>query len=87
MSRIILFLTLILQLAAKQNGYSQTTTDKKQQFVSLGNFLLENGQQIVDCQISYRTSVYQNEVKLGSVNILAYTKIFFHHIGGNASRC
>ncbi len=60
MSRIILFLTLILQLAAKQNGYSQTTTDKKQQFVSLGNFLLENGQQIVDCKISYRTFGKQN---------------------------
>jgi len=55
MNRIILFLALVLSLSTKQNAYSQTSTDKKQQFVSIGDFPLENGQHIIDCKIGYRT--------------------------------
>lgn len=55
MNRTILFLTLILQLVTKQNAYSQATTGKGQQYASLGDFPLENGQHIVDCKIGYRT--------------------------------
>jgi homoserine O-acetyltransferase len=55
MNRIIFSLVFILQIATKQNAYSQNTIDKKQQFASIGNFLLENGQQINDCKIGFRT--------------------------------
>ncbi len=55
MNRIIFSLVLILQIAAEQNVYAQTTIDKKQQFASIGNFLLDNGQQINDCKIGFRT--------------------------------
>ncbi len=48
-------MVLILQIAPKQNVFSQTVIDKKQQFASIGNFLLENGQQINDCKIGFRT--------------------------------
>ena len=55
MNRIIFSLILILPIAAKQNAYSQNTFDKKQQFASIGNFPLKNGQHINDCKIGYRT--------------------------------
>ena len=55
MNRIILFLALILQLVTKQNAYSQTAADTRQQYASIGDFPLENGQHIVDCKIGYRT--------------------------------
>ena len=55
MNRIIFSLVLLLQIAAKQNAYAQTAMDKKQQFASIGNFPLENGQQIIDCKIGFRT--------------------------------
>ena len=55
MNRVILSLILILLIPTTQNVYSQATVDKKQQFASIGNFLLENGQQIIDCKIGFRT--------------------------------
>jgi homoserine O-acetyltransferase/O-succinyltransferase len=55
MNRIVFIMVLILQIATKQNAYSQTTIDKKQQFASIGNFPLENGKQIIDCKIGFRT--------------------------------
>ena len=55
MNRIIFSLVLILLIATRQNAYAQTGIDKHQQFASLGNFPLENGQQIMDCKIGYRT--------------------------------
>ncbi len=55
MKRIIFFVTIVLLIITKQNAFSQTTIDKKQQFASIGNFPLENGQQIKDCKIGFRT--------------------------------
>jgi homoserine O-acetyltransferase/O-succinyltransferase len=55
MHRIIFSLVLILQIATEQNAYAQITLDKNQQFASIGNFPLENGQQINDCKIGFRT--------------------------------
>lgn len=55
MNRNVLFLALILQMAMQQNGYSQATPDTKQQYASIGDFPLENGQHIVDCKVGYRT--------------------------------
>jgi homoserine O-acetyltransferase len=46
----ILFLPLGVPYA-----FSQSVTDKNQRFASIGDFLLENGQHIVDCKIGYRT--------------------------------
>src|SRR5258708_17326370 len=67
MNRISLLLALMLQMATKQNAYSQNTTDNRQQFVSLGNFPLENGQQIVDCKISYRTFGKLNAIRTNAI--------------------
>jgi homoserine O-acetyltransferase len=55
MNRIIFSLVVILLIATEQNIYAQATIDKKQQFASIGNFRLENGQQINDCKIGFRT--------------------------------
>jgi homoserine O-acetyltransferase len=55
MNRTALCLALIFQIATHQNLYSQNITDKRQQYASIGDFPLENGQHIVDCKIGYRT--------------------------------
>ena len=55
MNRLIFSLVLILLIATTQNAYAQTAIDKHQQFASLGNFPLENGRQIMDCKIGFRT--------------------------------
>lgn len=67
MNRIIFFLPLILQLATKQNSYSQTTTDTRQQYASIDDFPLENGQHIVDCKIGYRTCGKLNAIRSNAV--------------------
>lgn len=66
MNRIILFLTIFLQPATMQNAYSQNT-DKKQQFASIGEFTLENGQHIDDCKIGYRTFGKLNATRTNAV--------------------
>src|ERR1035438_6144272 len=55
MNRIIFSLVLLFRILTMQNAFAQTPIDKHQQFVSLGNFPLENGQQINDCKIGFRT--------------------------------
>jgi homoserine O-acetyltransferase/O-succinyltransferase len=55
MNRIIFSLVLLFRIPTMQNAFAQTPIDKHQQFVSLGNFPLENGQQINDCKIGFRT--------------------------------
>jgi homoserine O-acetyltransferase/O-succinyltransferase len=55
MKRIFFSMIVVLLILTKQNAYSQNTFDKKQQFASIGNFPLENGQQINDCKIGFRT--------------------------------
>ena len=55
MKRIIFSLVVVLLIFMKQNAFAQFATDKKQQFASIGNFPLENGQQIYDCKIGFRT--------------------------------
>jgi homoserine O-acetyltransferase/O-succinyltransferase len=77
MNRVILFLALVLQLATKQNAYSQTTTDKGQQYASIGDFPLENGQHIVDCKIGYRT--------FGKLNATRSNAIIYPTAGGGTT--
>lgn len=67
MNRIVLCFALILQIATQQNAYAQTTTDKKQQFASIGDFPLENGKQIIDCKIGYRTFGKLNSTRSNAV--------------------
>jgi homoserine O-acetyltransferase/O-succinyltransferase len=55
MNRFAFPLLLLLQTAINQFTFSQAPIDKNQQFASIGNFTLENGQQIQDCKIGYRT--------------------------------
>lgn len=65
-NRNFLFVTLLL-LATLQNAYAQFPADKKQQFVSLGDFPLENGQRIIDCKIGYRTFGKLNATRTNAV--------------------
>lgn len=60
-NRTILFFVLIILLISNQSAFSLNTKDTKQQFASIGNFLLENGEQIIDCKIGYRTFGKINE--------------------------
>jgi len=55
MNWMFLCLAIVFEMATRQNAYSQIATDKRQQFASIGDFHLENGQHIVDCKIGYRT--------------------------------
>ena len=55
MNRVVLCLIIIFEIAGRQNAYSQFKTDKKQQYASIGDFTLENGQKIIDCKIGYGT--------------------------------
>jgi homoserine O-acetyltransferase len=55
MKRIIFFVSFVLLIIIKQNVLAQSVVDKKQQIASIGNFPLENGQQIYDCKIGFRT--------------------------------
>jgi len=77
MNRIILFLALLLQLATKQNAHSQATTDKRQQYAFIGDFPLENGQQIFDCKIGYRT--------MGKLNATRSNAIIYPTAGGSTT--
>jgi homoserine O-acetyltransferase len=77
MNRTILFLALILQLATNQNAYSQTTTDQRQQYAPIGDFILENGQHIVDCKIGYRT--------FGKLNATRSNAIIYPTAGGSTT--
>jgi homoserine O-acetyltransferase len=77
MNRTILFIVLILQLATRQSAYSQTTTDRRQQLASIGDFTLENGQHIVDCKIGYRT--------FGKLNATRTNAIVYPTSGGSTT--
>jgi len=77
MKRAILFLFLILQLATRQNVYSQATTDRRQQLASIGDFTLENGQHIADCKIGYRT--------FGKLNTTRSNAIVYPTSGGSTT--
>ena len=77
MNRMVICLTLIFQIATQQNTYAQVTTDKKQQYASIGDFLLENGQHIVDCRIGYRT--------LGKLNSNRSNAVIYPTGGGSTT--
>ena len=77
MNRIVLFLSLILQLATQQFAYSQTATDRRQQFASIGDFPLENGQHIIDCKIGYRT--------FGKLNATRSNAVIYPTAGGGTT--
>jgi len=74
---MILCLVLIFKIATQQNVYAQNTTDTKQQFASIGNFTLENGQQITDCKIGYRT--------FGKLNSARSNVVIYPTAGGNTT--
>jgi homoserine O-acetyltransferase len=67
MDRNILFFVFILQVVTQQNAYAQALTDKRQQFASIGDFHLENGQHIADCKIGYRTFGKLNSMRSNAV--------------------
>jgi homoserine O-acetyltransferase/O-succinyltransferase len=48
-------LQVLVLFIGLENVQAQSTTDTKQQYMSLGDFNLENGQKILDCKIGYRT--------------------------------
>jgi homoserine O-acetyltransferase len=61
MKKMPVLMTLCLLIAAVQNVCAQPATDKKQQYASVGDFLMENGQKIIDCKVGYRTLGKLNE--------------------------
>jgi hypothetical protein len=63
MKRIIFSLIVVLLIITKQHAFAQFATDKKQPFASIGNFLLENGQQIYDCKSV--TAHSENSMQVG----------------------
>ena len=77
MSRTALCLFLFFQSAIQQNAYSQGTNDKRQQYASIGDFPLENGQHIVDCKIGYRT--------FGKLNASRSNAIIYPTAGGGTT--
>ncbi|MCW3125804.1 MAG: Homoserine O-acetyltransferase [Bacteroidetes bacterium] len=77
MNQIIPILTLLLLLATKQHAYSQTRTDTRQQYTSIGDFPLENGQHITDCRIGYRT--------FGKLNATRSNAIIYPSAGGGTT--
>jgi homoserine O-acetyltransferase len=74
---MVICLTLIFQIATHQNICAQSTFDKRQQYASIGDFLLENGQHIVDCKIGYRT--------LGKLNSNRSNAIIYPTGGGSTT--
>jgi homoserine O-acetyltransferase/O-succinyltransferase len=77
MNRNALFFFFILQIVTQQNAYSQTTTDRRQQYASIGDFPLENGQHIVDCKIGYRT--------FGKLNATRSNAVIYPTAGGSTT--
>jgi homoserine O-acetyltransferase len=73
----ILCLVLICIVALSQNANAQKVTDKKQQYVSLGDFPLENGQHITDCKIGYRT--------FGKLNSKRSNAVLYPTAGGSTT--
>ena len=67
MKRPILLFVFILQWITMQNAYAQAAMDGKQEWAALGDFLLENGQHIVDCKIGYRTFGKLNSTRSNAV--------------------
>lgn len=77
MKRVILSLIFILHLATMQNVYAQTAADSKQQYASIGDFPLENGQHIVNCKIGYRT--------FGKLNTSRSNVVIYPTAGGSTT--
>ena len=67
MKKLPVLMTLGLLIVTIQNIYSQPVTDKKQQYASIGDFLLENGQKIIDCKVGYRTLGKLNEKRSNAI--------------------
>jgi homoserine O-acetyltransferase len=67
MVKIIFLIVFILLTSTKQNVFSQSATDRKQQYAFIGNFPLENGTEIIDCKIGYRTFGKLNAIRSNAV--------------------
>lgn len=67
MKKLPVLMTFGLLIVAIQNIYAQPVTDKKQQYASIGDFLLENGQKIIDCKVGYRTLGKLNEKRSNAI--------------------
>lgn len=61
MKKIISLVVAVCLLTGIQSLHAQPLSDNKQQFAYIGNFSLENGLQIMDCKIGYRTFGKLNE--------------------------
>lgn len=68
--KAIFLLQVLVLFIGLENVQAQTTTDIKQQFMSLGDFSLENGQKILDCKIGYRTFGKPNADKSNAIIFL-----------------
>ena len=67
MKRFPVLITLGFIIVVIQNIYSQPLTGKKQQYATIGDFLLESGQEIIECKIGYRTYGKLNEKRSNAI--------------------
>lgn len=67
MKKLVIVLMLVGLSASILDTYAQPLIDQHQQFYSIGNFLLENGKEIKDCKIGYRTFGKLNDNKTNVV--------------------
>lgn len=72
MKIIICQLVFFFLLSAGRHLQAQAVTDNKQQYASIGNFALENGQTILDCKIGYRTYGKLNSTKSNAIIFPTY---------------
>jgi homoserine O-acetyltransferase len=77
MKRLPVLISLGLFVVVIQNIYAQPVTDKNQQYASIGDFLLESGQKIIDCKVGYRT--------LGKLNEKRSNAILYPTAGGSTT--
>lgn len=77
MERKILLMVLSLLIVTIQNVFAQPVTDEKQQYASIRNFSLENGKEIIDCKIGYRT--------FGKLNAMRSNVVIYPTGGGGTT--
>ncbi len=78
MKKLSVLMAFGLLITAVQNGCAQRAPDKRQQYASIGDFALENGQKIIDCKVGYRT--------LGKLNENRSNAIIYLTPGGTTTR-
>ncbi len=74
MHRSLLFFTSLALLVAALTANAEPANDRKQQYAAIGNFPLENGQEIIDCKVGYRT--------FGTLNATRSNAVIYPSAGG-----